>query len=292
MLPKEIMEPLQQTLQSALSELDPQFKALKNITNALKITTRLAADEKADALAMQKALAKLEATAAGISTPTLDAAIAAFADATQTALNNLSYDFAHDLREAFITRGETVAGRPPTLAVGPFIFKIEIAARKGQWFYGKEPLTRLIPLSLKGIVQHYDRQVKRLYNREFNAAAFLAELQKAWQDCIDKRLRRPAGMRINIMELYAQLVINRQTGRFWNAPARSTFKDYERELFVRDLVLLQQSGVSSLTINEQEQEIRLGVATKNHVEQSNRSIWLPTTALDGAYYSDIVFTNV
>jgi hypothetical protein len=34
---------------------------------------------------------------------------------------------------------------------------------------------------------------------------------------------------------------------------------------------------------------RLGVATKSQAEQASRSIWLPDTAIDGQYYSDITF---
>ncbi|MCA9937705.1 MAG: hypothetical protein KC418_03615 [Anaerolineales bacterium] len=286
------MEQLQQALQAAQSELDPQFKTLRGIISALKTATRLANDEKADAIPMHKALMKLEAAAAGISNPTLDTAVATFAAATQTALDNLAYDFARDLREAFLARGETVDGRPPLLGIGPFTFKIDIAARKGQWFYGREPLTGMIPLSLKGIMQHYDRQMKRINERDLDAEAFLQELFKAWQTRANKRSRAPVGGRINIIELYAEFTMGRQNARFWNAPSRSTFKDYERELFVRDLVLLRQSGLTSLTVDDKTWEIRLGVATKSQAEQASRSMWLPAVGFDGEYYSDIIFESM
>ncbi|HUM71460.1 MAG TPA: hypothetical protein PLK31_21735, partial [Chloroflexota bacterium] len=168
-------------------------------------------------------------------------AVAAFAAATQQALDDLAFDFAKDLREEFARRGEAVDGRPPILTVGSLTFKIEMASRKGQWLYGREPLTNPIPLSLTGILKAYDQQVKRIVNRQLESS-FLPDLQKAWQDCLDKRKQRPSGGRINIVEVYAQLTLNRQNTRFWNAPSRSTFKDYERVLFVRDLVLAQEQG--------------------------------------------------
>jgi hypothetical protein len=158
-------------------------------------------------------------------------------------------------------------------------FNIEIAARKGQWFYGKEPLTRPIPLSLTGILRAYDQQVKRIANRQLDSE-FVPDLRKAWQDCIDKRKQRPSNGRINLVEVYSQLTLNRQNARFWNQPSRSTFKDYDRVLFVRDLVLVQEQG---------ETLFRLGVATKNQAEQASRSMWIPKTAVDGDYYSDITF---
>lgn len=283
------MEQLLQLLQAAQNELDPQLKALKDITGALKTASRLAGEGKADALPMHKALAKLEAAAAVVNSETVNAAVTAFAAVTQTALDNLAYDFAHDLREAFMARAETVTGRPPTLAIGLFIFKMDITARKGQWFYGKEPLAHPIPLSLKGILQAYDQQTRRITNRTLDVDAFLAELYKAWEDCLSKKSRRPTKGRINIVELYAQLVLNRQSSRFWNTPARATFKDYEREMFVRDLVLLRDSGRASFTIDGKERELRLGVATKSQAEQASRSIWLPTHEMDGDYYGDLTF---
>ncbi len=273
------MENVLLQLEAAQAELEPQFKALRGVMGALKTAVALANAEQADALPMHKALAKLETVAAGVDNATLATAVAAFAGATQTALDNLAYDFAKDLRDEFAKRGETVDGRPPLLNVGLLTFSMNIAGRKGQWLYGREPLTNPIPLSLTGILKAYDQQVKRIVNRTLEEG-FVADLQKAWQDCLDKRKQRPSGGRVNVVEVYSKLTMNRQSPRFWNAPSRSTFKDYERSLFVRDLVLVLAAGAPPF---------RLGAATKSQAEQANRSIWLPETAVDGQYYSDITF---
>lgn len=283
------MEEVLTQLQEAEQELDPQFKALRQTMSALKTAVRLTANGKADALPMQKALVKLETAAAGVDNETLNSAVAAFAAVTQGALDELAFEFARDLRDEFLARGETVEGRPPTLAVGMLTFTIDMAARKGQWFYGREPLTRPIPLSLSGILKAYDKQVKRIVNRSFDAEAFIRELFKAWQDSLAKRDRRPPGGRINIVEIHSQITLNRQSARFWNAPSRSTFKDYERPLFVRDLVLLRDQNATSLTVDGRAHRLQLGGATKSQAEQASRSIWLPSSALDGAYYSDVTF---
>ena len=273
------MEDVLVQLEAAQTELDPQFRALRGVMGALKTAVRLTNEEKADALPMQKALVKLETTAAEVDNSTLDTAVSAFTTITQTALDNLAFEFATDLREEFAKRGETVAGRPPTLTVGILTFKIDMAARKGQWFYGKDPLTKPIPLSLTGILKAYDRQVKRIISRTLDEK-FITDLQKAWQDCVNKRKSKRSEQRINIIEVYGQLIMNRQSNRFRNQPSRRTFKDYEREFFVRDLVLIQE---------QQSPPFRLGVATKSQAEQASRSIWLPKTAVDGVYYSDITF---
>lgn len=283
------MEQVRDQLQVAQQELEPRFKSLRLTMNALKAALRLAGEEKADALPMQKALARLETAAAGVENPTLDAAIRAFSAATQNALDDLAFDFARDLRDELVARGETVAGRPPTLAVGILTLNIDVNARKGQWFYGKEALSRPIPLSLKGILKAYERQVKRIVERTIDAEAFLQELYQAWQDSIVKRDRRPAGGRINLVETHSQLTLNRQSARFWNAPSRSTFKEYERPLFVRDLVILREKGVTALEVDGERRRFRLGVATKSQAEQASRSFWVPDGALDGEYYSDITF---
>ncbi len=246
---------------------------------SLKTAVRLASEEKADALPMHKALVKLETTSAEVGSETLDEAVAAFGVVTQSALDDLAFDFAKDLRGEFEKRGITVEGRPPVLTVGLLTFKIEMASRKGQWLYGREALTKPIPLSLTGILKAYDRMVKRIVERKLEDK-FLPELQQAWQDTIDKRKNRPGGGRVNIIVVYSQLILNRQGNRFWNQPSRRTFKDYERDLFVRDLVLAQEQHATPF---------RLGVATKSQAEQANRSLWIPKTAVDGDYYSEITF---
>ncbi|MFT7584988.1 MAG: hypothetical protein ACI9EW_001411 [Cellvibrionaceae bacterium] len=288
------MEELLVRLKIAQDELGPEFKALRNIMGALNGAIRLASDEKADALPMQKALVKLEAAATEISNENLQATVHAFADETNTALSNLAYDFAKDLRDAFAARGENLDGRPPTLTVGLLTLHIDIAARKGVWLYGKEPLTRPIPLSIKGVLKAFDQQVKNIVNRSLNGkeADFLAEAYKAWQNAIDKRpTRRPQGGRINIVEIYSQITLNRQNNRFWNNPSRKTFQDYSREHFIRDLVLLRDTQTTTLTVDGQSRSLRLGIATKSQADQASRSVWLPQNALDGDYYGDITFDD-
>ncbi len=283
------MEEVLSQLQTAQTELEPQFKALGQAMGALRVAIRLASEGKADALPMQKALLKLETAAYGVENESLDAAVSSFAAVTQTALNNLAFEFAGDLREAFEARGVIVEGRPPLLIVGLLIFNIDIAGRKGQWFYGKEALTRPIPLSLNGILTAYDQQLKRIVKRTINSKELMNELYTAWQDCLAKRKLRPGNGRINIVETYSQLTLNRQSNRFWNAPSRRTFKDYDRALFVRDLVILQEQDTAGFAVDGEERRFRLGVATKSQAEQSNRSIWLPEKGSDGQYYSDITF---
>ena len=282
-------EELTRQIQAAQEEIEPEFKTLQTALSALKTAARLAADEKQEALAMHKALAKLEQITPEVGRESMTAAVTAFGDTTQKALDALAFEFARDLKEVFEEQGKIVSGRPPTLVVAPFVLQIDVAARKAQWFYGKEPLTRLIPLSIKGIIKAYDQQYKAIASREIDTAAFLVELRKAWQKVMDKRARPSATGRINIVVAFSELTMGRQSPRFWNAPSRSTFKDYPRELFVRDLVLLQDSGQSTLTVDGKEYQLRLGVATKSNADSATRSIWVPNGPLDGEYYSDLIF---
>lgn len=288
---------LVQALQVGQTETDPKFKALRAANSALKTAARLAGQDKLDALPMQKALVKLQQAGAlvkeaGLEDPALDSATAAFEEATQSALDALAFQFARDLKESFEARGQTVEGRPPTLVVDDLVLQIDIANRKAQWFYGKEALTKPLPLSLSGIIKAYDRQRKLILERKDETPVFLAELYSAWDDLMtektEKNGRRPSGNRIPLVETYAKLVLNRQATRFWNAPSRSTFKDYERQYFVRDLVLANEAG-AKLTIDGKSYRLRLGVATKSQADSATRSVWVPSSALDGEYYSDITF---
>ncbi len=274
-------------LTTAQKTLDPQVKTLRAAAGALQQAVKLASEEHPDALAMHKLLAKLQQAATLVDDASLRNATTAFADATQTALDALAFHFARDLKETFAERGETVAGRPPTLVVDLLTLQIDIANRKAQWLYGKEALTRPVALSIPTIVQAYDRQRKTIVERTLDAPAFVAELYQAWTELLAKRSQRPAGGRVNLVEVYSQVVLNRQSARFWNTPSRSTFKDYERALFVRDLTLAQSAPV--VEVNGQSYRLRLGVATKNQADSASRSIWLPQDALDGDYYANLTF---
>ncbi len=281
-------------LQTAQQALEPQFKALRDATGALKQAISLAGEEQMDALAMQKVLVKLRQTGESLPDSTLRTAVDAFAAETQSALDALAYTFARDLKASFARRSQAVEGRPPTLIVGEFVLNIDIASRKAQWLYGKEALTRPIALSISTILQAYDAQRKAILERKLDAPAFLAELYKAWHDLHEERTqkgqRRPTGNRLNLVEVYSKLVMNRQSPRFWNAPTRGTFKDYERPLFVRDLVLVQ--AAPTLAVEGQPHRLRLGIATKSQADSASRSVWLPNGPLDGEYYADITFEPV
>ncbi|MBX3052113.1 MAG: hypothetical protein KF753_11595 [Caldilineaceae bacterium] len=288
---------LLQVVQAGQSATDPKFKALKAANSALTTAARLAAQEKLDALPMQKALTKLQQAAelvkdAGLEDAALDDATAAFGEATQAALDSLAFQFARDLKESFEARGQEVEGRPPTLVVDQLVLQIDIGARKAQWFYGKEALTKPLPLSLAGIIKAYDQQRKAILERKDETPAFLAELYKAWNDLMtektEKSGRRPQGNRIALVETYAKLVLNRQVARFWNAPSRGTFKDYERPFFVRDLVLANEAG-ATVEVDGKRYRLRLGTATKSQADSPARSVWVPNSALGGDFYGDITF---
>lgn len=290
-------EELFQTVQAGQAETDPKFKALQAASSALSAAARLASQEKLDALPMQKTLAKLQQAAelvkaAGLEDTALDSATTAFGAATQSALDSLAFQFARDLKESFEARGQEVEGRPPTLVVDRLVLQIDIANRKAQWFYGKEALTKFLPLSLNDIIKAYDQQHKLILERKDETPAFLADLYKAWDDLMtektEKSGRRPAGNRINLMETYAKLVLNRQVARFWNAPSRSTFKDYERPFFVRDLVLANEAG-ATVQVDGRFYRLRLGIATKSQTDNAARSVWVPSSALGGDFYGDVTF---
>jgi small-conductance mechanosensitive channel len=280
---------LLEQLQAAQRELEPRAKALQGATAALRNAIKLAGDEKAEALAMQKVLAKLQQSAAQVDDAVMQEATASFESETQKALDALAYEFARDLKRAFEQRGEAVTGRPPTLVVDPLVLNIDVAARKAQWYYGREPLTRPLPLSISTILKAYDQQRKAIIERSTDVDGFLEELYAAWQGVIETKSRRPQGGRTNLVETYSKLVLDRQSARFWNAPSRSTFRDYERAHFVRDLVYAQESPV--VTVDDKRYRLRLGVATKSQADSAARSVWVPNGPLDGEYYSDITFED-
>ena len=282
----ELVEQLRRTQQT----LEPRAKALRSAAAALKQALKLAGDPKPDALPMQKALIKLQGAAEAVGDDGLREATGHFQAETEKALDALAFEFAKDLREAFGARGLEVTGRPPTLAVNELVLGIDTAARKAGWFYGKEALTRPLPLSLSAITGAFEREQRTILARELDTEAFLQELHTTWTQVLEGKSRRPQGGRVSLIETYSKLVLNRQSGRFWNAPSRSTFRDYPRALFVRDLVLAQPSP--TVTVNGERQRLFLGVATKSQAESSSRSLWVPQGPFEGGYYADITFEPV
>jgi hypothetical protein len=274
-------------LQGAQQTLEPRFKDLRQATAALKAALKLAGADKPDALPMRKALLKLEQAAQATPGEALREATASFRQETERALDALAFDFASDLRDVFSERGIDIGGRPPTLLVGDLTLKIDVAARKAQWLYGKEPLTRMLPLSSTAIIKAYEQQRKLVLERDTDPDEFLQELFKSWRDELEGRSRKPAGNRLNLVETYSKVTMARQSARFWNAPSRGTFKDYPRPLFVRDLALAQRAP--TVTVDGKRYRLRLGVATKSQADSASRSVWLPNGAVDGEYYSDITF---
>ena len=282
----ELVEQLRRTQQT----LEPRAKALRSAAAALKQALKLAGDPKPDALPMQKALIKLQGAAEAVGDDSLREVTGHFQVETEKALDALAFEFAKDLREAFGARGLEVTGRPPTLAVNELVLGIDTAARKAGWFYGKEALTRPLPLSLSAITGAFEREQRTILARELDTEAFLGELYTTWTQVLEGKSRRPQGGRVSLIETYSKLVLNRQSGRFWNAPSRSTFRDYPRALFVRDLVLAQPSP--TVTVNGERQRLFLGVATKSQAESSSRSLWVPQGPFEGGYYADITFEPV
>jgi len=281
---------LLEQLDRAQKSLDPQLKLLRNATAALQQATKAAKDEHLDALAMQKVLDKLQQANSLLESEHLQSATSTFAETTQAALDALAFEFAGNLKESFTQRGQQMDGRPPTLFVEPLMLQINIAGRKAQWFYGKEPLARPLPLSIPTILQVYDQQSKAIGGRTLDVPTFVAELYQAWTKLATERTPRPVGGRVNLVELYSQVVLNRQSARFWNAPSRSTFKDYERVFFVRDLALAHSAPI--VQVDGQRYQLRLGGATKSQADSASRSIWLPQSAVDGEYYASLTFERV
>ncbi|MEZ4630660.1 MAG: hypothetical protein R2880_08130 [Deinococcales bacterium] len=281
------MSELIEALSLVQQRFEPEFKGLKSLTAALAQAKKLASQDKLDASAMQKALVKFEQGAQPFEDEGLKEALNLFKAKTEELLEALAFDFAKDLKDSFQAKGIEIEGRPPSLVVGELLLEINMASRKALWFYGKEPLSRPLALSLSSISQAYEAARKLVLERKLTPPTFSQELFQVYNQELAKRSRRPTGGRLPILEIYSQMVLARQSSRFWNTPSRATFVDYPRVLFVRDLVLSQ--GHRQVSHEGSHQLWHLHGATKSQAESASRSLWLPSSALEGAYYADISF---
>ena len=277
---EEAIDPLAPDLRREIKTLAALIAALKDSATSLRA-------EPVDVVRLDKALAVIQESK---EQPVLDA-VPELQNELDLAQRALGDEFGQKLRSALAAQGIAIGGRPPKFEIGRFELDINFARRFGVLRYGKDMVAPHIPVTVDATVKAYQAAVKAVQGRKEDGAAWLAQLYEAYQ--IARRKRNvPAASdtgRINIVDVYVEMVLLRQGRAFGSEPSKRTFTDYSRSQFLYDFY----EFTDRQRLAHQGQIVKVHAATKSQTDNPAKSMWIVEgdSPYDGHYYGDIEFVK-
>ncbi len=273
---EEAIDPLAPDLRREIKTLAGLIVGLKESANALRA-------EPVDVARLDKALAALQISKEQPVLAIVPALQAEF-DLAQRALGD---EFGQKLRAALQELGVTIGGRPPKFELGRFELDANFARRFSVLRYGKDMVAPHVSITVEATIKAYQTAVKAIQGRSQGGAAWIAQLHDAYQAV--RRKREINGGRVNIVEVYVEMVLLRQGRAFASEPSKRTFSDYSRAQFIYDFYEI--AGRQRLT--HQGQTVKIHSATKSQTDSPAKSMWLVEgdSPYDGRYVADIEFVK-
>lgn len=273
---EEAIDPLAADLRREIKTLAALITALKDSATALRA-------EPVDVVRLDKALAVLQD---GKEQPVLDA-VPELQKELELAQRALGDEFGQKLRTALAAQGVAIGGRPPKFEIGRLELDVNFARRFGVLRYGKDVVAPHIPVTVDATVKAYLAAAKAIEGRTQDGAAWLAQLHEAYQ--IARRKRNVQSDRINIVDVYLEMVLLRQGRAFASEPSKRTFTDYSRPQFIYDFY--EFTGRQRLA--HQGQIAKLHSATKSQTDSPAKSMWIVEgdSPYDGHFFADIQFVQ-
>ena len=116
-------------------------------------------------------------------------------------------------------------------------------------------------------------------------SAWLAQLYEAYQ--MVQRKRASTASRVNVVDVYLELVMLRQGRTFAGEPSKRTFTEYSRAQFIYDFYRI--TGQQRLV--HQGMQVKVHSATKSQTDSPAKSMWIVEgdSPYDGRYIADIEF---
>jgi hypothetical protein len=275
-LKEEAIDPVQ-------PELRREIKQLATLTAALKDALTALDGESVDVIRLEHAYRMLQ------NSKVQDAALANLLPQIEQELEQaqraLGDSFGLALRHALEQHGITLGGRPPRFEIGRFELAANFVNRSAVLSYGKNPLSKRVPLSVEGVIAAYQRENKAIAGRSEDGSRWIEQLYTAWE-----AVRRKRGIgepRASIVECFYEMVLLRQSRAFRSAPSKNSFADYSRAQFAYDFFeftnnqSLHHNGLRPFGL----------VATKSQAESAERSIWIVEgdSPHAGRYIADVKF---
>ena len=271
---EEGIDPLAPELRREVKNLTLLLSALKEASNALRA-------EPVDVARLDKALVFLlirkEAAVAAL-IPSLQSEL----DLAQRALGD---EFGVKLRAALESLGVHLGGRPPKFTIGRFELDANFARRSCVLRYGKDTVAPHVSITVEAALKAYLAAVKEIENRPVGGSAWLAQLYEAYQ--MVQRKRASTASRVNVVDVYLELVMLRQGRTFAGEPSKRTFTEYSRAQFIYDFYRI--TGQQRLV--HQGMQVKVHSATKSQTDSPAKSMWIVEgdSPYDGRYIADIEF---
>lgn len=273
---EEAIDPLMPDLRREVKGLAALVAALKDCTTALRA-------EPVDVVRLDKALAALQAS----KEPGVAEVIPDLQSELDLAQRALGDEFGQKLRGALAEIGVSIGGRPPKFEIGRFELDANFAKRAAVLRYGKDIVAPHVSITVDATIKAYQAAVKALQGRKVDGAEWMAQLYDAYQNV--RRKRGIDGDRVNIVDVYVELVILRQGRAFGVEPSKRTFSDYSRAQFIYDFY----EFTSRQRLAHRGQVARVYASTKSQTDSPAKSMWIVEgdSPYDGHFYSDMQFSK-
>ncbi len=271
----------EETIDPLLPDLRREIKTLATLIAALKESATALRAEPVDVVRLDKALTALQPSkeqAVLDLIPTLQGEL----DLAQRALGD---EFGQKLRDALAALGVAIGGRPPKFELGRFELDANFARRFSVLRYGKDVVAPHVPITVEATLKAYQAAFKAIQGRNQDGAAWLAQFHDAYQ--IARRKRNIHEARINIVDVYVELVLLRQGRAFASEPSKHTFIDYTRAQFICDFY--EFTGRQRLA--HKGHVVKVHGSTKSQTDNPAKSMWIVEgdSPYDGRYISDVEF---
>ncbi|MFZ4816692.1 MAG: hypothetical protein ACOYL5_19305 [Phototrophicaceae bacterium] len=270
-------------LDPLLPELRRELKILGTLTNGLKDAIAALRSDPVDVTRLDKACTTLQS----VQQPNITDLLAQLypeLDLAQRALGDL---FGYKLRDALLTQGINIGGRPPRFELGRFEIDANFARRTITIRYGKDVVIPRAPITVEATVKAYQQALKQVAERSQDGKVWISQLYDAYHTV--RRKLVTDSVRVNIVDCYREMVLLRQGRAFASEPSKQTFTDYTRAQFIYDFY--QMSGELRLTHNGH--TVKAHVASKSQADNPTKSMWIVEgdSPYDGRYIADIEFVK-
>jgi hypothetical protein len=262
-------------------DLRRELKALAAIVAALKESVAALRSEPVDVVLLDKALAALQLS----KEPDVLATVPELQNELDLAQRALGDEFGQKLRTALSSQGVSIGGRPPKFEIGRFELEANFARRFSVLRYGKDIVAPHVAITVDATLKAYGHAFKAIEGRTHDGAAWLAQFHDAYQTA--RRRRSISAARINIVDVYLELVLLRQGRAFASEPSKRTFTDYTRPQFLYDFY--EFTGRRRLA--HAGQVVKTHSATKSQTDSPTKSMWIVAgdSPYDGYFVADVEF---
>ncbi len=269
---EETIDPLTPDLRREVKNLAVQIAALKECANALR-------SEPVDVVRLNKGLAVLQASQEK-AVLDLIPEVKSELDLAQRALGD---EFGQKLRATLAEIGVSIGGRPPKFEIGRYELDANFAKRVSVLRYGKDVVAPHISITVDATVKAYQAAVRAIQGRDVDGASWIVQFVDAFRGV--ERKREIQNGRVNLVDIYIEMVLMRQNRAFAIEPSKRTFADYSRAQFIYDFY----EFAISRHLTHQGYSVMASQSTKSQTDSPAKSMWIVEgdSPYDGHFYSDI-----